>query len=322
MEPKKSLNPSIEDLQEIANKELARSVAKFSEESYQNKIQETKDGLVLKPKLSTFEPEPVLFALPTGNILHRKFPKAVTPDGEIMVRRISAFEEIYIDQFFNASEEQISNLITNIIEGCIKSDIPVTEIHLLDKIPLFFFVIAISYGSLLNVAPIEGCKTCIPGETRVEIDYLKDINIKRFPKDLDYPRKAELKTYPNMRLTAHVVMPIIRDEKDLVKTPTNREDLIIKLRAIISSITGYQINTGEEVRSNQINELLAFLDSDDKERIKNAIDDITTSYGIDYEVMVKNCSQEKCSKIGQKVTLSLQDLLMAFLMNSKQPNDR
>lgn len=315
MEPKKSLNPSFEDIEAIANQQLAKSVGKF--EAQNNQIQE-KNGLVLKPKLSSFEPEPVPFKLVTNHVLHKKFPKAVSPEGEIMVRTISAFEEIYIDQFFGASEDQIANLITNIIEGCVKSDFPISELPLLDKIPLFFFIIAISYGSMLNIGPVDGCKTCIPGQTRVQLNYLEDIEIKRFESDIAYPRTINLTTYPNLRIKANIVMPVLRDEQILVNPPSKREDLIIKLRAIISDIYGENLETGESVTKGQMNEILAFLNVDDKEKIKEAVDGITTSYGVIYKAKIKNCSQENCSKMGQEVTITLQDLLMAFLIKSKQ----
>ncbi len=319
----KSLNPSFADIERIADKELAKSVGKI-QDTPATPVVETKDNIELKKTISKYEPEPVPFKLITGGrALHPKFPNAVTKDGTIMVRRISAFEEVYIDQFLSATETQIPNLITNILDGCIKSNFPVSELPIIDKIPLFFFILAISYGSHIEIGPIENCKTCIPGTTKVKINFLTDFKINHFPEEnnsvFQYPKVINLTSYPEKKITAIVEMPVVRDEKVITEMPSNKEDLIIKLRAIITKINGFDKETTEAIEPSEWNEILAFLSTEDKNKIREALDSITAEYGISYAVKLdaKHCSNENCSMLSREVTLSIQDILIGFMMKTK-----
>ena len=308
-------NISPEEFEQLSKKkiEIQDTVEVFKDEIKKPSKVNFLEGVKLKEKTSIFEPEPVKYPLITQNNIVKN---NLTENCEIFVRRMSGEEDIYLQNIFYTDDVyKITENMTKIIEGCIKSDIDVKSLPIIEKIPLFLFILSISLESGFDAAPIPGCSTC-DENTKVILD-ISDFPLKRMKKsDPEFPKKIKLTTYDNSEIYMLITLPKIGSENLFIKLSKDKKEYIEKLLQLIEDIYGKK-QDGTDVRKDEWVSILNFLNLKDKETIKNIQEDIDNNYGINTKIVIKNCSNSNCCmvKSGEEVEFDLFDLMRKFLVN-------
>lgn len=308
-------NPTAEEIAALQNKNSAKiisdipgtagnEVANISPEITQRELKIQKfSNLGIKPQKSSFEPKPVVFKLPSGKI--------IVDSGEIMIRRMTTIEE---SVFQEAIAKNVQNgsfdirsflgIITRSLSTCIKSEIDILRLSLIDKIALFMFIIAISYGETHDVN--LRCSNC--GEiTSHRINILKDIAPTYVPDNYVYPHPITLTSFDNPCIL-YAVFPRIENENLFF---TSLANLMAQLETITYKIEG-RSNEGTLIEEKDYNEILSNLNKDDKEKIKNFVSGFGQFGTSLVTVIPELCHNTQCEeyKKPQGVTVPLEELII------------
>ena len=237
-------NISPEDLEKLSKKPKNENL--LSDENLVKNIESTREtseeipmavqdeeDVVLKPKKSYFEPDPVPYKLISGNHFIKN---NLTKNNEIFVRPWNTEDELKISKI--KSIDDFNRICNEIFMSCIKSDIDVYELALVDKLPLFVFILVITYGSKVSVKSLMDCEQCEKDETvDVTVDLLNDLEYKYLPEEMDYPFSLKLTSYPKDNISIRYVYPSLKHEKFFIDT-TESDNLINSLRHIIIELKG------------------------------------------------------------------------------------
>jgi hypothetical protein len=148
--PIKNISP--DDLDKIASANQSTVSEKYlpkenlikKDEDIQNENEnvilqtEEDDEIILTPKRSYFEPDPVPYRLISGNHFIKK---NLTKNNEIYVRPWNTEDEMKITKITGA--EDFNRICNEIFISCVKSDIDIYELSIVDKLPLFIFILVI-----------------------------------------------------------------------------------------------------------------------------------------------------------------------------------
>ena len=269
------------------------------------------EEIILKPKKSYFEPDPVPYKLISKNYFIKS---NLTKNAEIFVRPWNTEDEMKISR--NNTTEDFNRICNEIFNSCVKSDIDIYEMALVDKLPLFVFILVITYGNKVSVKKLMDCDVCENDpEVDVTVDLLKDLEYKYLPDDLEYPFVMKLTSYPKDDITIKYVYPSLKHEKFFMET--NSDNLIDSLRHIIIEMKGKKAN-GKDVTKNDLSDIIKYLNADDKTKIRNNIADIS-NYGINLETDKYSCSKEKCiyNKERKKIFLTFEKILASLFLKLK-----
>ena len=282
-----------------------------SQESEERVIVETDDDeeIVLKPKKSYFEPDPVPYKLISKNYFIKN---NLTKNAEIFVRPWNTEDEVKISRI-NTTED-FNKICNEIFSSCVKSDIDIYELALVDKLPLFIFILVITYGSKVSVKKLMDCEVCEnDSDVDVTVDLLKDLEYKYIPDDLEYPFVMKLTSYPKDDITIKYVYPSLKHEKFFLDSGTS-DNLIDSLRHIIIEMKGKKAN-GKDVTKNDLSDIIKYLNADDKTKIRKSIADVS-SYGINLETDKYSCSKENCiyNKERKKIFLTFEKILASLFL--------
>ena len=269
------------------------------------------EEIILKPKKSYFEPDPVPYKLISKNYFIKS---NLTKNAEIFVRPWNTEDEMKISRI-NTTED-FNRICNEIFNSCVKSDIDIYEMALVDKLPLFVFILVITYGNKVSVKKLMDCDVCENDpEVDVTVDLLKDLEYKYLPDDLEYPFVMKLTSYPKDDITIKYVYPSLKHEKFFMET--NSDNLIDSLRHIIIEMKGKKAN-GKDVTKNDLSDIIKYLNADDKTKIRKNIADIS-NYGINLETDKYSCSKEKCiyNKERKKIFLTFEKILASLFLKLK-----
>lgn len=277
-------------------------------EPEENVILETEDAeeIILKPKKSYFEPDPVPYKLISGKHFVKK---NLTSNNEIFVRPWNTEDELKISKI--GDSEDFNKICNEIFLSCVKTDMDIYELSLVDKLPLFIFILVITYGSKVSVKKLMDCEICQNDENvEVSVDLLKDLEYKYMPDNLEYPFVTKLKSYGKDDITLKYVYPSLKHEKFFLDGKS--ENLFESLRHIIVELKGKKAN-GKEVTKNELGEIIKYLNSEDKMKIRKDINDMS-AYGINLETDRYHCTREGCVylKERKKVFLTFENILTSL----------
>jgi hypothetical protein len=283
----------------------------FVEEQNEEENFETNDEeIVLKPKKSYFEPDPVPYKLISGKYFIKN---NLTNNGEIYVRPWNTEDELKISKI--RSTEEFNKICNEIFQSCIKSDIDLYELSMVDKLPLFIFILVITYGSKVSVKKLMECEVCENDDSiSVVVDLLKDLDYKYLPDNLEYPFSMKLNSYPKDDISIKYVFPSLKHEKFFME---NNENLIDSLRHIIVEFKGKKAN-GKEVTKNDLGDVIKYLNAEDKNKIRENITEIS-KYGINLETDRYMCSKDNCiyNKERKKIFLTFENILSSLFLKLK-----
>ena len=284
-------NPSEQEIQALIKKDYIpkAEIIKDNEINKKEKEKETpsfNSNIPMKP-FDDFEPEPLKFKLPSGrSVVNQKY---LTEDNEIFVRKLSLKEEGFFGE--SASGTKFYAGLNRILRECIKTDINENTLSSIDKIPLVIFILAISYGELYNIGPIEGCKTCTKSN-KVMLNLLEDIEINYVPQTFSYPLKIRLNFEgADINLTMHY--PRIMNE-EIVFDSSN---IFEQIKSLIISIDGIKKN-GKKVEISDYDSIITYLSKIDKDKIMDFLYNYS-QFGIQ-----TNTDKFKCSKAEEEAKAS------------------
>lgn len=282
---KKIRNPSMQEIDLLENgksKDVeAVPVISLQKEDYDEDIHK---------EINEFEPQPVYFRLPSGRTTVRK--KYLTDKNEILVRRFTTIEE---SMFKNFGSQSFLLAIEAQMESCIKTNIPLQELSFIDKIPLYIFILAMTYGKDFKI-PCE-CEMC-KREFNVDIDLQKDLldNLKYVPDDFEYPKKIKLVSYGG-DMTAHYNFQNIGQNNLITEKGTILDQMLI----LTKRITGTDEN-GKTITDAQRENLVKFLNDEDRKNFRNWIMEFG-EFGTDLMVSKKVCANSACEAYNKEVKI-------------------
>lgn len=276
-------------------------------------IQTDDEEIVLKPKKSYFEPDPEPYKLISGKHFIKK---NLTSNNEIFVRPWNTEDELKISRI--AGVDDFNRVCNEIFMSCIKTDIDIYDLSLVDKLPLFIFILVITYGSEVSVKKMMECEVCENDDNiTVTVDLLKDLEYKYIPEDIEYPFTVKLTSYPKDDITIRYVYPSLKHEKFFTDSGNKSDNFFDSLRHIIIEFKGKKAN-GKEITKNELNDVIKYLNAEDKLKIRKSINDMST-YGINLETERYHCSKENCvyNKERKKIYLNFEGILSSLFMKLK-----
>lgn len=276
-------NATLQDLESLRGETIIASPMS----NVENNIS-ANETIKLKPKTSSFEPDPVQFYLPSGSHF--------IEEGYIWIRRLSTAEEGTLLKL--SSEKDFNNAINKIFESSIKSDISISSIPLIDKVPIFITIIALTYGGNISINDVikDDCKTCRDDE-RVYIDILKDIKIKQLDDSIEYPLSI---ITDDEKYIIKYRYPTIKDEAGSEESPL---DFIKKIIIEIK-----EVNSNLVIDKKSASEMIQWLTPNEKKKISVSLSEIS-KHGNSFECTIGSCSNKNCSMKDQKISLSSDNLL-------------
>ena len=209
---------------------------------------------VIKPKKSKFEPDPVKFKVPSGT----KF----FSNGYLWVRKLNTDEETKLTSLGNVTGEKLNTTVNSILSNVIKSDIPFSEVPVIDKIPLFNFVVGLTYSDKVYINRLSpNCNNCSP-DLNWEVAYNTDGRFETPGDDNPHPFVIQLSSYSEI-YTVCFHYPKIKNEDAVSEKEisTAISELVIYLRD----------SSGVDVPKKDWDEIFAWLNIDDKTKISNCL---------------------------------------------------
>jgi hypothetical protein len=304
-EPLKASNPTQEDI--IKQKKKKPTVAAVIVDENENF--EMRDGVLIRKKKSRFEPDPIKCKLPSSGIGYRG--RGVTQDGYIYIRRMSSDELLKLGAI--DSVNSFNKIINELLEKCILSEVEISSIPIIDKIPLFIFMVGASLDKKINLKDYVECSA----KDSDSINFLIGINeLNSKVKQLDkktfkYPFEIKLNSFPNV--TIKYIAPRVSEEGFFAENTDVTEDTVSRLyEQLVVEISG-DVDS-KSVSMNDIEEIMRWMSLEDKKRMRNAIDEMN-KYGIDLEYKYSQyCSKgEKCCKAKETYELKVQDLILEIV---------
>ena len=308
--------PKKEDNKYIPKENIIKNNFNDDDEEIDDKVilETENENIILKPKKSYFEPDPVPYKLISGKHFIKK---NLTSNSEIFVRPWSTEEELKLTKINGV--EDFNKICNEIFSASIKSDIDIYELSIADKLPLFIFILVITYGSKVSVKKLLECEICENDETiDVSIDLIKDLEYKYMPDDLEYPFSIKLKSYPKDNIAIKYVFPSLKHEKFFVDSFNSKSDnLFESFRHIIVEFKGHKAN-GKEISKNELSDVIKFLNAEDKLTIRKNINEMS-NYGLRLETDRYTCSKENCvyNKERKKIFLTFESILASLFMKLK-----
>ena len=143
------------------------------------------------------------------------------------------------------------------------------------------------------------------------------IKVKYIPDDIEYPFTVKLTSYPKDDITIRYVYPSLKHEKFFTDSGNKSDNLFDSLRHIIIEFKGKKAN-GKEITKNDLNDIIKYLNAEDKLKIRKNINDMST-YGINLETERYHCSKENCvyNKERKKIYLNFEGILSSLFMKLK-----
>lgn len=286
--PVKTANPTAEQLSGIDKASNVKFVNKNQEPVAQ---EPTKNPDFLKPSLSKYEPSPVTFKLPSGG---KSIPKGykhfLTKNNEIFIRRLSSAEEEIIGRL-NTQPEKFLSLVTQCLDRCIKTNIDIKHFMLIDKIPMFLFVLDLTYKKENSPVKIT-CPAC--GQAHPKNISIKDIlNINYMPDDYQYPLSIVAdKSYSNSYLIEFDA-PTFEHEKlfeiDNLEAAQLLHNLVINIM---------DLSSDQNVPKSDWMEIITYLGYEDKIKFRDKITEIN-QYGVNPKDELI-CENKGCTEYNQK----------------------
>lgn len=293
-------NPNPDEIKKLSQKDSTVAKSKNKQTTKTNVVNINPET-PLKPTQSVFEPEPVVFKLPSNNL--------VIPDGHIHVRRLTTVEEGYFQETVATmmKQNQLNEIffldsINKALDSCIRSNISIYDLLLIDKAPLFMFVLGLTYGEIQEFDLIcEECKK----EFKHKVDLTK-LNVKYVPDNFEYPKPYVMQKFAIPDVKLYLIYPTIGDES----VWTGPGNPIAQFMTMVENVDGI-LPSGEPITEEYYEDLIKNLHADDKDEMKKFIADLS-EYGNDIKVKTKVCKNANCPMHNkmQEVTIPIENIFL------------
>jgi len=297
-------NATLEDIEALKKKESVPAMTEAELKETQKTPEESQEPS-LKPKTTRFEPDSVPVKLPSGKFAVQKY---LTPNNEIMVRRMTAVEENMFYQLLGGADmKAINATIDLIMENCIKTNISTFELSLIDKLPVFFKILQLTYGNMVLDIECEKCKQKFP----VPIDLVSDCKVLYVPDNYEYPKRITLETYPNSVIDWYVTYPTIKQSGKFFDA-----DIIDVRRMLTHHIEGFITEDGKEkpITKEDYEAIVTNINQNDKNKYHDFLNEFG-SFGTDLSISKSICDDKDCEMYGRKqnMTLPVEDVFVKII---------
>lgn len=276
-------NASLEEIEKLKAQESAQGKTESMVKAEAPKAA-VKDEGITKPKKNPFEPDPTPMRLPSGNIFIKE---NLTPKNEIYVRRMGAVEENMFFKLLGATEMKIVNAtIDAVMDNCIRSKVDVYDLALIDKLPIFFKIIQLTYGPIEIKQRCQKCEV----EHSFTFDPVDDLKISYVPLDYEYPKRIELTSFPKAKIDWYVMYPTIRQTGKFFDS-----DMVDVMRMLTDRFEGTIIDDGKEreITKDDYEAILTNMNDDDRQKYRDFLNDFG-SYGVQLSVSQPFCKSKEC----------------------------
>jgi len=290
------------DMRDYIAQKKSEMVQAYSED---NNALNNNEIPVMKPKTSRFEPDPLLFRLPSGGVTIPK--RYLTNNDCVYLRRITTKEEDmifnFLDRLVELSDKDISIMtlemmlmMDNVIDSCLKTNIPVSELSVVDREAMFNFVVALAYGEKQTMQVVcEECGT----KHDVKFNLLQDPKIKYLSDTkIPYPLKIQLENDNIPGLIGEFRHLKIGETKLAFDKNLSQTKLF---ETIVLDV--YDEATNEHFSKKEIHDIMENLSVNDRSRIKRYFDDFST-LGLTFKFDKKLCNVPQCANYNKKIELS------------------
>ena len=252
----------------------------------------------LKKATSRFEPKAIPFRIPSRG---RTFTESeLEPVDAVMLRRMTAVDEAaYIKIMRESSLSKdtsrtmdFMHAITAVIDGCLRSDVSVYRLPLIDKLPIFIEIFALTYGRDHKVEyKCEECGGVFEHPTKLS----QDLALTYVPDDFKFPRVIELTDF-DFPIRAWFTIPTIGDEDAFFGAGA---DIVKQIQALLYRAEG-TMPDGTPVTADDYSEIAEMSGQSDRKKVRDFMDEVG-AYGTDVTVSKKICKDKKCEAFGKKV---------------------
>ena len=231
---------------------------------------------------------------------------------QVWIRRMTAVEEDFfysimeglnINTFFEAINKTLAN--------CVRSNIDIYKLSIVEKIPLFLHIHALTYGEVQDFE--FDCVGCDKMYVR-KLNILKDVKVKYMPKKIKFPFKYKLTTYDNP-IDLYLKYPSIEIEN--VYIDENNKDWLSKIRILIDKMDGLNPD-GEPITKDDYDDIIINLGKDDIKGLSKELDKLS-KFGVDLrDIRVNICDNQGCSMWNKKqiVVLPFQQLFYNMIKSN------
>ena len=260
-----------------------------------------------------FEPKSVLYELISGT--ERYKGTGATKDGQIYIRRFTTKEENELQKEIAKISiqneaftlDKLLGVLNTILNNCIKSSVNITQLPLIEKVPLFVKLVTLTYGSKLEVE-IE-CEDC-EEKQKITIDLDKDLIIKRPKKNFKMSSVIELSSF-DFPITMVISLPLIKDERFF----SSDFDIIEQIKSMTVEIVGTKPD-GTDITFEDLNLIISNLNKEDKAKIKKFVetfDEIGTDLKVKPKQTCFNVECEKYNTTNENIQIQVFDLLSKLI---------
>lgn len=296
-------NPSPDELNKLKNSFDINSEKQIPSKTILNdKVVDIED-LKIEPikEESFFSPEKVYHKLILPKEYYKNI-KHINDNSEILVRRMTAVEEgFFYDMFKKENTGDLLvffEVINKVLEQCVRSNIDYYELNIIEKVPLFMFVLALTYGSIHEF--IFKCNECNK-EYKVNLDIIEDLETFYPDENDNIPYKIKLTSYLPYEIFLYISTPRMKFEKEYLKEDSSWFE---KLSLINHGIEG--VIKEKEITEEDYDEILKNLNTEDTKNIKEINNKFTKEFGINLsDINIKLCSNNECSLYNKVQQLSL-----------------
>lgn len=267
-----------------------------------------------------FEPKPYPFKLVSGNKIIPA--EKLTENNEIFVRRMSYTEKnefltlmaktVQHGETIEGIESFFKNSFNFIIKSCVKSNIDYEQLSEIDKIPLFLFIIGLTYGEYFPISKSTKREMGLSEDERIEVSLLNGLNIAYVPDSFEYPFRFKL-SYPDTNITMTMHYPRIKDEALLF----SKGNGLTFIKNLVIKISGTKKN-GNDVAKNDTDNIITYLPDEDIEAIRFKMKEFS-EFGMGKTTRDFVCDNPDI--VPDSVPIDLGDFVEHLMIKIKEEND-
>lgn len=288
-------NATLDDIEKLKSKNVVEGIPASKVEKIDENIN---SPAMLKPKKSSFEPDPHPVKLPSGN---KVVKRNLTDKNEIYVKRMGSIEENIFMKLLasDGSPKVLNSTIDSVIDNCIKTNINVAELSLIDKFAVFLKIIHLTYGNMKFTLTCNECKN----EYKVNINIDEDLKVKYINKNFEYPFPIKIESFKDCNLMWYVKYPTIRQAHLLIAGEVS-DDAMILLTDKIEGTATKEDGGVREVTKEDYEDILTNIDVDDRKKFKDFIKEFG-SYGVDMTLSKDFCTNDECKLCNKKQDIDM-----------------
>lgn len=293
-QPKVIRNASLAELDSLKKRNAIPAVPKHLQEETINKTTTESVLTSKKPNKSVFEPKAYPVKLPSRDFFINK--EFLSDNYEILVRRMGSLEEsLFFNMMTTDDPKVVNSTIDSVIDNCIKTNISVYDLSLIDKFTVFFKILDLTYGKFDIKVKCPECKL----ERNLEISLVDDLFTKYLPDNYQYPKIIKLKDVPSdFKINWYLRYMSIKQAQDFLASSS--VDVMLELTEKIEGEFIDEDGQKAQVSKENYKDIVEFLGDTDRDEYKDFMNDFG-SYGTEFKIKKYHCENRACDNFVNQV---------------------